>query len=60
MSHDRDPYEDCASCVFRGREPAICDECDDADQWEPDEDFVDAAAGAIHPRTPTYLMKKAA
>lgn len=31
-------YEDCESCVFYGREPAICDECEDADQWEPDDE----------------------
>lgn len=30
-------YPDCESCAFHHVEDAICDDCDDADQWEPDE-----------------------
>lgn len=30
-------YPDCASCYFHDREPTICDECDEGDNWEPDE-----------------------
>lgn len=38
-------YPDCESCAFYGVEPAICDECEDADQWEPadDEDYYSAS-----------------
>ena len=37
MSEPR--YPDCESCAFYNVEEAICDECDEADQWEPaDED----------------------
>jgi len=28
-------FDDCESCAFYGDEPAICDGCEDADQWEP-------------------------
>ena len=28
-------FEDCLSCAFHRVEPAICAQCDDADQWEP-------------------------
>lgn len=31
-----DRYEDCESCAFGGQDHAICDECDEADQWEPE------------------------
>lgn len=30
-----DKYDDCASCAFGGQDHAVCDECDDGDQWEP-------------------------
>lgn len=29
-------FEDCASCAFYRTEPAICEGCREADQWEPD------------------------
>lgn len=29
-----DKYDDCASCAFGGQDHAVCDECEDADQWE--------------------------
>jgi hypothetical protein len=32
-----DKYEDCASCAFSGQDHVICDQCEDADQWELDE-----------------------
>lgn len=36
-------FDDCESCAFYEREPAICDECEDADQWEPadESDWLD-------------------
>jgi len=30
-------FPDCESCAFYHVEEAICDECNDADQWEPDD-----------------------
>jgi hypothetical protein len=29
-----DKYDDCASCTFGGQDHAICDVCDEGDQWE--------------------------
>lgn len=61
-------YPDCESCAFQD-EPAICDECDDADQWEPGEDLGFSPGQVtstrtkvirIHPKTPEYLLRKAA
>lgn len=44
MSHTRFP--ECPDCAFHGVEPAICDECKDADQFE----FVDPQdAATTHP-----------
>jgi len=31
------PFSDCESCAFHDSETVICDDCDDADQWEPAE-----------------------
>lgn len=28
-------YDDCESCAFYEIETVICDECEEADQWEP-------------------------
>lgn len=28
-------YDDCESCAFYQIETVICDECKEADQWEP-------------------------
>lgn len=30
-------YDDCESCAFYKVEPAICEECEDADMWEPED-----------------------
>ena len=30
-----DKYDDCESCAFGGQDHAMCDSCEDADQWEP-------------------------
>lgn len=38
-------YEDCISCAFYRVEPAICEQCDSADQWEP-ADYEYAAYGS--------------
>lgn len=35
-------YDDCESCAFHETETVICDDCEDADQWEPAEP-MDAA-----------------
>ncbi|MGV2866484.1 hypothetical protein [Achromobacter sp. AGC39] len=38
-------FDDCLSCAFYGEEPAICEECEDADQWvEGDVDYDDSLA----------------
>lgn len=31
-------YEECEYCAFHNVEPGICDECDDASEFEPYED----------------------
>jgi hypothetical protein len=31
-------YPECASCYFRFKAPQICEECDGADQYEPNDD----------------------
>ena len=44
-------YEDCESCAFYGVEPAICDECEDADMWEPDDQMAQQSHGCpLKPR----------
>lgn len=49
-------YEDCESCAFYEEEPAMCDECEDADQWEPADSL-----GLVRPVPMNYIpMKKAA
>lgn len=36
MSYTRcNQYPDCESCVFVDMDTPICEECEDADQWEP-------------------------
>ena len=35
-------YEFCDQCYFNGVEPAMCDECEDGDQFEPAEADDDA------------------
>lgn len=35
-------FEECEDCYFYGVEPAMCDECHDADQFEPMEPDDDA------------------
>lgn len=35
-------YEECAECYFHGVEPAMCDDCDDGDNFEPAEADDDA------------------
>lgn len=30
-------YDDCFSCAFHETETVICEDCDEADQWEPAE-----------------------
>lgn len=32
-------FEDCESCAFHKVEPSICEECEDADSWEPDDEL---------------------
>ena len=34
-------YEECDTCRFNNEEPAICDICEDADQYEPDDEWED-------------------
>lgn len=43
-------FPECRDCVFEGVEPAICDECVDADQFEEadTEDSVQAAPLYYH------------
>jgi hypothetical protein len=31
-------YEECEYCAFHNVEPGICDECEDASEFEPDEE----------------------
>ena len=35
-------FDECPECYFYGVEPAMCDECHDADQFEPAEPDDDA------------------
>ena len=35
-------FDECQDCYFYGVEPAMCDECEDADQFEPAEADDDA------------------
>lgn len=44
-------YEFCEDCYFHGVEPAICDECEDGDQFEPaeaDDDAYDRLCQLTH------------
>jgi hypothetical protein len=34
-------YPECESCYFHNLEPAICENCDNGDQYEPDDDLED-------------------
>lgn len=36
-------FPECEDCYFYQTEPAVCDECDDADQFEPNDEFEDSA-----------------
>lgn len=31
-------FEECEYCAFHNVEPGICDECEDASEFEPDEE----------------------
>lgn len=44
MSHGRFP--ECADCAFYGVEPAVCDECEDANQFEESDPETYEASGA--------------
>ena len=35
-------YEECEDCAFDGVEPALCDMCEDGDQFEPADPDDDA------------------
>lgn len=43
---DMNKYECCEDCYFNNREPAICDDCDDGDQFEP-EDMEEGAMDTL-------------
>jgi hypothetical protein len=34
-------YPECQSCYFHNVEPAICENCDNGSEYEPDEDLED-------------------
>jgi hypothetical protein len=34
-------FPECQSCYFHNREPAICENCDNGDEYEPDDDLDD-------------------
>ena len=53
-------YEDCESCAFYKVEPAICDECEDADQWEPEDELAMARQQKQRREVSVVLLKKAA
>jgi hypothetical protein len=43
-------YAECGDCYFHNRHPEVCDDCEDGDQWEPedeDEDSLEAKAQAV-------------
>lgn len=40
-------FPECEDCAFYGVEPAICDECEDADQFQDTD--VDNEGGESHP-----------
>lgn len=39
-------FADCNSCAFQGVEPALCERCNDADQWENDDPQCDLRAAS--------------
>jgi len=34
-------YPECQSCYFHNREPAICENCDNGSEYDPDDDLED-------------------
>lgn len=50
-----DKYEYCESCAFGGQNHAICDECDDGDQWE---DGIDDSMQAIPEKIIKFYKKE--
>lgn len=54
-------YDDCESCAFYRVEPAICEECEDADMWEPDDAMAPTVVARPAQRDcPHMVLKKAA
>jgi hypothetical protein len=51
-------YPECEDCAFYEVEPAMCDECEDGDQFEPAEDFGDRASSAR--RVMVAVLRRAA
>lgn len=48
-------YPDCESCAFHQVEDWVCENCEDADQWEPDN--TDMGFSASH-RVVQKIVKK--
>lgn len=54
-------FDDCESCAFEGQSHAICDECEDADQWEPGfEDSLKVKVIKIHKKPKMIKQEKIA
>ena len=34
-------YPECQICYFHNREPAICEDCDNGDEYQPADDLTD-------------------
>jgi hypothetical protein len=50
-------FDECQDCYFYGVEPAMCDECEDADQFEPNEGDDDAFGQLLQlSRTPAKVI----
>lgn len=41
-------YPDCEFCANHDNDPTVCDECQDADEFEPYDDDASLAAETIH------------
>lgn len=37
-------YEDCEYCANHGNDPTVCDECSDADEFQPFEEDMSAVS----------------
>jgi hypothetical protein len=38
-------FPDCQTCYFHNREPAICEDCDNGDEYQPADDLDDKLSG---------------